>query len=64
MEYKQQRLLVVDDEPDILTMLAGFLRDCGYLVLTAGNAEEALGKLAKQPDCLLLDIQMPGQDGL
>ena len=42
-EYKQQRLLVVDDEPDILTMLAGFLRDCGYLVLTAGNAEEALG---------------------
>jgi len=63
-EYKQQRLLVVDDEPDILTMLAGFLRDCGYLVLTAGNAEEALGKLAKQPDCLLLDIQMPGQDGL
>ena len=57
-------LLVVDYEPDILTMMAGFLRDCGYLVLTAGNAEEALGKLAKQPDCLLLDIQMPGQDGL
>ncbi len=63
-ECKQQRLLVVDDEADILAMLAGFLRGCGYLVLTAGSAEEALGQLAKQPDCLLLDIQMPGQDGL
>lgn len=63
-ECKQRRLLVVDDEPDILAMLAGFLRGCGYLVLTAGSAEEALGLLSRQPDCLLLDIQMPGQDGL
>lgn len=63
-QNRQQKILVVDDEPDILAMLAGFLRGCGYLVLTAVSAEEALCLLARQPDCLLLDIQMPGQDGL
>ena len=58
-------ILVVDDEKDIRISLTGILEDEGYQVLTADNGAEAL-ECARQevPDLVLLDIWMPGMDGL
>ena len=58
------RLLVVDDEPDIVELLSASLRFAGYDVSSAGNGKEAL-ELAKtfRPDLVLLDVMMPGMDG-
>ncbi len=60
MAYK---LLVVDDEQDIAFMLRDLFTLKGYEVLTALNAREALGLCAKGPDLILLDVNMPDQDG-
>jgi two-component system, OmpR family, response regulator len=58
------RLLVVDDEPDIVELLSASLRFAGYDVSPAANGKEAL-ELAKsfRPDLVLLDVMMPGMDG-
>ncbi|MFZ7127073.1 MAG: sigma-54-dependent transcriptional regulator [Desulfobacterales bacterium] len=58
-------LLLVDDEPSILKSLGGLLKDEGYEVLTASNGYEAL-KIAEtqSPDLVLLDVWMPGMDGI
>ncbi|NLI81374.1 MAG: sigma-54-dependent Fis family transcriptional regulator [Deltaproteobacteria bacterium] len=61
----KQRILVVDDEPGILQSLKGVLQDEGYRVSVAANGQEALGELQKDmADLMLLDIWMPGMDGL
>jgi two-component system, OmpR family, response regulator len=58
------RLLVVDDEPVILELLAGALRFAGFDVLTAATGAEALRTAAAgKPDLILLDVMMPGCDG-
>jgi len=58
-------ILVVDDEKDIRISLTGILEDEGYQVVTAGSGVEALEKLREElPDLVLLDIWMPGMDGL
>jgi len=58
-------ILVVDDEPNILTSVARALGLEGYGVEVAGSAEVALEKLAEQSfDAILLDMQLPGIDGL
>jgi two-component system, OmpR family, response regulator len=58
------RLLVVDDEPVILELLAGALRFAGFDVLTAATGAEALRAAATgRPDLILLDVMMPGCDG-
>ena len=60
----EARLLVVDDEPTILELLAGTLRFAGFDVLTAVSGAEALRIAATvRPDLILLDIMMPGCDG-
>ena len=58
------RILVVDDQPANLRVVAALLSRHGYEVLSAGTGAEALA-LAKQqiPDLLLLDMMMPGMDG-
>lgn len=58
-------ILIVDDEPSILQSLGGLLTDEGFEVITASNGYEAL-KLIEQesPDLVLLDIWMPGLDGI
>ena len=58
-------ILVVDDEKDIRISLTGILEDEGYQVMTAASGVEAL-ECARQdlPDLVLLDIWMPGMDGL
>ncbi len=58
-------ILVVDDEKDIREALDGVLRDEGFDVALAGSSEEALKKIgAKVPDLVLLDIWLPGMDGV
>lgn len=60
-----QTILVIDDEKDIRTSLTGILEDEGYHVLTAeGGAEGVEAALQELPDLILLDIWMPGMDGL
>ena len=59
-----QTLLVVDDEPDIVTMLQQFFTGRGYTVLTACDGQAAVKQAGNRPDLILLDINMPGLDGL
>jgi DNA-binding response OmpR family regulator len=59
------RVLVVDDDRPSLKMTAFLLREEGYTVFTADNGTEALRLIdEKTPDLLILDIMMPGMDGL
>jgi len=59
------RIMIVDDEEPIRDSLQGLFEDEDYLVVTAASGEEAIARLRKQPvDCVLLDIWMPGIDGL
>lgn len=58
------RVLVVDDEPQILRALRAALRGHGYDVQTAADGEEALDLLALHPpDVVILDLIMPGKSG-
>jgi two-component system nitrogen regulation response regulator NtrX len=58
-------LLVVDDEPQILQVVSGILQDEGFEVLTAPDGETALKLVAEEaPELVLLDIALPGKDGL
>ena len=53
------RVLIVDDEPYILRILAFKLRRAGYVAIEAASAEEALTVLAAAPvDCLILDVSL------
>ncbi len=63
MEKARQTILVVDDEPPILSLVAGVLQDRGYDVRTASSRERAL-KAAEQgrADLVLLDVVMPRTD--
>jgi CheY-like chemotaxis protein len=59
-----QTILVVDDEPALLRLMAFLLQRKGYGMLTATNGEEALRVLREhRPDLILLDIMMPRLDG-
>ena len=58
-------VLIVDDEPSILKTLGGLLSDEGFEVITAPNGYEALKIIdTESPDLVLLDIWMPGIDGI
>jgi len=57
-------VLLVDDEPRILELLSTFFTRRGLRTLTAGSGEAALALLGKRPMAVLLDMTMPGMDGL
>ena len=57
-------IMIIDDEQMILDMLRDQFEMEQYQVITAKSGEEALQKLTQQPDIILLDINMPGMDGL
>ena len=60
-----KKILVVDDEADMLTVLKGRLEGEKFHVVSASSGEAALSQFNKQkPDAVLLDIMMPGVDGL
>ena len=60
----EQRIMVVDDDPNVLEILTMYLEKENYKVLTANNGKEALNKVYnKNPDLIILDIMMPEIDG-
>jgi two-component system alkaline phosphatase synthesis response regulator PhoP len=59
-----KRVMVVDDEPDIVELIRYNLSSEGYDVITARNGKEALEKAASIPDLIILDLMMPVMDGL
>ena len=60
----QHTILIVDDEKDMVALLRDNFSMLGYLVLTATGYDEAVEKAARGPDIILLDVNMPGRDGL
>ncbi len=60
----QNKILIVDDEVDILSMLKKFFEKRNYNVLTSANGTNAIKLSERQPDIILLDINMPDIDGI
>lgn len=59
------KILVVDDDPDVRQLLVDYLSEAGYQVATAENADAARAELdSNAPQVVLLDIGLPGEDGL
>lgn len=58
------RLLIVDDDKELLSMLRCYFEIKHYEIMTAENGADALQKLKTPPDIILLDINMPQMDGL
>ena len=64
MAEKTKKILVVDDEPDVASLLTLMLKSQGYHVIAAGDGQEALEKArAEVPDLIVLDIMLPKLDG-
>lgn len=61
MQYK---ILIIDDDKELLKMLRRYFEIKGYEVITAENGTEGLNKMKLQPDIILLDINMPKIDGI
>ncbi|MFB2898526.1 response regulator [Aerosakkonemataceae cyanobacterium BLCC-F50] len=61
-----KRVLIVDDEPDVRAVVQGCLEDiAGWDVVTAASGQEGLAKvMVDRPNAIVLDVMMPGMDGL
>ena len=60
-----ERILVVDDEPDLRDVLSGLLEQAGYAVVTAESGASALDEVARgDVDLVITDLRMPNMDGL
>lgn len=58
------KILVVDDEPDVVEMIRAALESASYQVVAAYNGKEGIEKAKKEkPDAIILDIMMPEKDG-
>ncbi len=65
MSNSKQKILIVDDEPDILELIEYNLNKEGYQVYTAHNGQEAVAEAKKVlPDLIILDVMMPKMDGI
>lgn len=58
------KILVADDEKDVVSLLKDYFEINGYFVMTAYSGEEAVRKVSQDPDIILLDVNMPDGDGL
>jgi len=64
MEANPIKILIADDEPDIVEIISFHLEKAGYLVESAKDGSEAIEKAKQfQPDCIILDIMMPKRNG-
>ena len=64
-ETVRKRILVVDDEPDVVTYLGALLSDNGYAVSAAADGREGFAKAkSERPDLITLDITMPNESGV
>jgi two-component system phosphate regulon response regulator PhoB len=60
-----KKVLVVDDDPDIISFVVTVLEENDYIPSEASNGEEALAKIReKKPDLVILDVLMPRQSGI
>ena len=65
MKKKNTKILLVDDEPDILEIVGYNLSQEGYQIVTAANGREAVAKAKKEmPDLIIMDVMMPEMDGM
>jgi CheY-like chemotaxis protein len=65
MPNSKQRILVVDDEPHVVTYLETLLQDNGYETAAASNGREGMDKVrAQRPHLICLDITMPEESGM
>ena len=65
MKKKDTKILLVDDEPDILEIVGYNLKSAGYQIFTAKNGKEALSQAEKHlPHLIILDVMMPIMDGV
>lgn len=65
MKKKHTKILLVDDEPDILEIVGYNLAQEGYQIVTAANGKEAIIKAKKElPDLIIMDVMMPEMDGM
>ncbi len=61
----REKILVIDDEPDIGWLFSKILSEEGYKVLISLNGEEGISKIKKEkPDLVFLDLKLPGMDGM
>jgi len=61
----QEKILIIDDEPDIGWLFSKILSEEGYQVLVALNGQEGISKIkTEQPDLVFLDLKLPGMDGV
>lgn len=58
------KILIIDDDAELLKMLKSYLERKKYEIITAENGVEGLSKMALQPDIILLDVNMPRMDGI
>ena len=60
-----KKILVVDDEPKIIQLTQDYLENAGFSVMSAGDGDRALAVIhGEQPDLVILDLGLPGMDGL
>lgn len=65
VKMENSKILLVDDEEDILDILQYNLRKEGYQTVTASNGKKAISKALKEkPDMVILDVMMPDMDGI
>lgn len=65
MTIKQPRLLLVDDEPVLADFIANAARECGFDPILTANDEQFRDQfLSERPDMVVLDLGMPGMDGV
>ncbi len=64
MAERKRKILIVDDDPDILAAIGAVLETRNYEVVTARDGEEGLAELkTEKPDLMILDLLMPRKDG-
>ena len=60
-----KKILIVDDEPNIRDLLTTSLRFAGFAVRAVGNGAQAISAvLEEEPDLIILDVMLPGLDGI
>jgi two-component system, OmpR family, alkaline phosphatase synthesis response regulator PhoP len=65
MKKKEIKILLVDDEPDIIEIIGYNLEQSGYQVFTASNGKEAIKQAQKtKPHLIIMDVMMPEMDGM
>jgi two-component system response regulator (stage 0 sporulation protein F) len=65
IKMRKIRVLLVDDEPDLVTVIKARIKSWGYDLLEAYNGKAAIAVVKEQkPDIIILDYRMPGMDGV